>query len=117
MELNLQKEIERLFEEARRNTKAKHEEWKKYYNRRRRDVQIKRVTSKEFRIAIVHDKNRVVLTEYNRDQMSRSMTWLEIYANLQSPKTPKSISDKVLHRSVTIPSKKKTGFIRRSKMA
>ncbi|GFS55637.1 uncharacterized protein TNCV_131541 [Trichonephila clavipes] len=32
--------IERLFEEARRNTKTKHEKWKKYYNRRRRDVQI-----------------------------------------------------------------------------
>ncbi|GFV07890.1 uncharacterized protein TNCV_306381 [Trichonephila clavipes] len=34
-------DIERLFEEARRNTKTKHEKWKKYYNRRRRDVQIK----------------------------------------------------------------------------
>ncbi|GFY23009.1 retrovirus-related Pol polyprotein from transposon 17.6 [Trichonephila clavipes] len=33
--------IEILFEEARRNTKAKHEKWKKYYNRRRRGVQIK----------------------------------------------------------------------------
>ncbi|GFW74444.1 hypothetical protein TNCV_2413431 [Trichonephila clavipes] len=29
--------IERLFDEARRNTKAKHEKWEKY-NRRRRDV-------------------------------------------------------------------------------
>ncbi|GFW98674.1 hypothetical protein TNCV_2758531 [Trichonephila clavipes] len=28
-------------------------------------------------------------------------SWLEIYANLQSPKTPKSISDKVPYRSVT----------------
>ncbi|GFT05152.1 uncharacterized protein TNCV_531891 [Trichonephila clavipes] len=34
-------DIERLFEEARRNTETKHEKWKKYYNRRRRDVQIK----------------------------------------------------------------------------
>ncbi|GFX25607.1 uncharacterized protein TNCV_2082421 [Trichonephila clavipes] len=34
-------DIERLFEEARGNTKAKHEKWEKYYNRRRRDVQIK----------------------------------------------------------------------------
>ncbi|GFX44605.1 retrovirus-related Pol polyprotein from transposon 297 [Trichonephila clavipes] len=34
-------DIERLFEKARRNTKAKHEKWEKYYNRRRRDVQIK----------------------------------------------------------------------------
>ncbi|GFS91158.1 uncharacterized protein TNCV_2214911 [Trichonephila clavipes] len=34
-------DIERLFEEARRNTKAKHEKWEQYYNRRRRDVQIK----------------------------------------------------------------------------
>ncbi|GFV56784.1 hypothetical protein TNCV_5003111 [Trichonephila clavipes] len=32
----------RLIEEARRNTKAKHEKWEKYYNRHRRDVQIKR---------------------------------------------------------------------------
>ncbi|GFY32955.1 uncharacterized protein TNCV_2877041 [Trichonephila clavipes] len=34
-------DIERLFEEARRNTKAKHEKWEKYYNRHKRDVQIK----------------------------------------------------------------------------
>ncbi|GFY13723.1 uncharacterized protein TNCV_4960931 [Trichonephila clavipes] len=33
--------IKRLFEEARRNTESKHEKWKKYYNRRRRDVRIK----------------------------------------------------------------------------
>ncbi|GFV95844.1 retrovirus-related Pol polyprotein from transposon 297 [Trichonephila clavipes] len=33
-------DIERLFEEARRNTKAKYEKWEKY-NRRRHDVQIK----------------------------------------------------------------------------
>ncbi|GFW16972.1 uncharacterized protein TNCV_2761001 [Trichonephila clavipes] len=34
-------DIERLFEEARRNTETKHYKWKKYYNKRRRDVQIK----------------------------------------------------------------------------
>ncbi|GFW88988.1 uncharacterized protein TNCV_2684221 [Trichonephila clavipes] len=34
-------DIEKSFEEARRNTKTKHEKWEKYYNRRRRDVQIK----------------------------------------------------------------------------
>ncbi|GFX19536.1 uncharacterized protein TNCV_2074451 [Trichonephila clavipes] len=34
-------EIERLFEEARRYTKANHKKWEKYYNRRRRDVRIK----------------------------------------------------------------------------
>ncbi|GFU21480.1 uncharacterized protein TNCV_4737641 [Trichonephila clavipes] len=34
-------DIERLFEEARRNTETKQEKWKKYYNRRRRDMQIK----------------------------------------------------------------------------
>ncbi|GFS61826.1 uncharacterized protein TNCV_4345351 [Trichonephila clavipes] len=34
-------DVERLFEEARRNTETKHEKWKKYYNRPRRDVQIK----------------------------------------------------------------------------
>ncbi|GFW22908.1 retrovirus-related Pol polyprotein from transposon opus [Trichonephila clavipes] len=33
--------IEKLFEEARRNTETTQEKWKKYYNRRRRDVQIK----------------------------------------------------------------------------
>ncbi|GFU70984.1 uncharacterized protein TNCV_3350071 [Trichonephila clavipes] len=33
-------DIEKLFE-ARRTTKAKHEKWAKYYNKRRRDVQIK----------------------------------------------------------------------------
>ncbi|GFY09508.1 hypothetical protein TNCV_4321871 [Trichonephila clavipes] len=33
-------DAERLFEEARRSTKAKHEKWEKYYSRRRRDVQI-----------------------------------------------------------------------------
>ncbi|GFS83220.1 uncharacterized protein TNCV_599831 [Trichonephila clavipes] len=35
-------DIERLFEEARRNTETKHENWKKYYYRRRRDVRIYR---------------------------------------------------------------------------
>ncbi|GFS75553.1 uncharacterized protein TNCV_3425001 [Trichonephila clavipes] len=34
-------DIERLFEEARRNTETKHKNWKKYYNRRRHDVQTK----------------------------------------------------------------------------
>ncbi|GFW58686.1 uncharacterized protein TNCV_378691 [Trichonephila clavipes] len=34
-------DIEKLFDEARRNTKAKHEKWAKFYDRRRRDVQIK----------------------------------------------------------------------------
>ncbi|GFT20899.1 uncharacterized protein TNCV_3130581 [Trichonephila clavipes] len=34
-------DIERLFQEARRNAKAKHEKWEKYYNRHRRDMQIK----------------------------------------------------------------------------
>ncbi|GFY22024.1 uncharacterized protein TNCV_3296681 [Trichonephila clavipes] len=34
-------DIERLFEVARRNTETKHEDFKKYYNRRRRDVKIK----------------------------------------------------------------------------
>ncbi|GFV00961.1 uncharacterized protein TNCV_1387751 [Trichonephila clavipes] len=34
-------DIERSFEEARRNTKAKHEKWEKNYNRRTCDVQSK----------------------------------------------------------------------------
>ncbi|GFX28753.1 uncharacterized protein TNCV_4249921 [Trichonephila clavipes] len=34
-------DIERLFEEVRRNTETKQEKWKKYYNRRKRDVQVK----------------------------------------------------------------------------
>ncbi|GFU57980.1 retrovirus-related Pol polyprotein from transposon 412 [Trichonephila clavipes] len=33
--------IERLFDEARRNMQKKHKSWEKYYNRRRRDVHIK----------------------------------------------------------------------------
>ncbi|GFW73666.1 uncharacterized protein TNCV_1541211 [Trichonephila clavipes] len=33
--------IERLFDEARRNMRNKHKSWGKYYNRRRRDVHIK----------------------------------------------------------------------------
>ncbi|GFS75869.1 uncharacterized protein TNCV_4665361 [Trichonephila clavipes] len=35
------RDIEKLFDEARRNTKAKHEKWEKYYNGRRRNEQIK----------------------------------------------------------------------------
>ncbi|GFU17819.1 uncharacterized protein TNCV_3335401 [Trichonephila clavipes] len=58
-----------------------------------------------------HDEFRGPRSDYVRQ------SWLEIYVNLQSPKTPKSISDKVPYRFVTILSKKKTGFIRRSKMA
>ncbi|GFX21709.1 uncharacterized protein TNCV_1200891 [Trichonephila clavipes] len=38
--------IERLFEEARRNTKAKREKWEKYYNRCRSDGQIKKEKQK-----------------------------------------------------------------------
>ncbi|GFX66946.1 transposable element Tcb2 transposase [Trichonephila clavipes] len=34
-------DIEKLFEETRQNTKAKNKKWAKYYDRRRRDVQIK----------------------------------------------------------------------------
>ncbi|GFY00993.1 retrovirus-related Pol polyprotein from transposon 17.6 [Trichonephila clavipes] len=34
-------DFERLFDEARQNTKPKHEKWEKYYDIRRRDVQIK----------------------------------------------------------------------------
>ncbi|GFV98808.1 hypothetical protein TNCV_2913251 [Trichonephila clavipes] len=34
-------DIEKWFDEARRNTKAKHEKWVKYYDRQRRDVLIK----------------------------------------------------------------------------
>ncbi|GFU72233.1 uncharacterized protein TNCV_625831 [Trichonephila clavipes] len=33
-------DIEKLFEEARRNTETKHENWKKYYNRRRRPYRV-----------------------------------------------------------------------------
>ncbi|GFX58116.1 uncharacterized protein TNCV_4048741 [Trichonephila clavipes] len=34
-------DIEKLLDEARRNTKANHEKWAKYYNRRRRDARIR----------------------------------------------------------------------------
>ncbi|GFW24093.1 uncharacterized protein TNCV_4951371 [Trichonephila clavipes] len=43
-------DIERLYEEARRNTETKHEKWEKYYNRRRRDVQIK----VNYRVLVIH---------------------------------------------------------------
>ncbi|GFX19660.1 uncharacterized protein TNCV_2075681 [Trichonephila clavipes] len=33
--------IEKIFKEARNNTKVKHKKWEKYYNRRRREVNIK----------------------------------------------------------------------------
>ncbi|GFY06747.1 retrovirus-related Pol polyprotein from transposon opus [Trichonephila clavipes] len=33
-------DIERLFEQARQNTKTKHEKWEKYYNRRRRPYRV-----------------------------------------------------------------------------
>ncbi|GFS55871.1 uncharacterized protein TNCV_2580741 [Trichonephila clavipes] len=32
--------IEKLFKEARQNTRVKHEKWAKYYNKRRRDINI-----------------------------------------------------------------------------
>ncbi|GFV76717.1 hypothetical protein TNCV_4729371 [Trichonephila clavipes] len=35
-------DIEKWFDEARKNTKAKHENWAKYYDRRRREVKIKK---------------------------------------------------------------------------
>ncbi|GFX43504.1 hypothetical protein TNCV_4875241 [Trichonephila clavipes] len=40
---------------------------------------------------------RMNAVPYNKNHNS----WLEIYANLQSPKTPKSISEKVPYRCVT----------------
>ncbi|GFW47133.1 uncharacterized protein TNCV_55861 [Trichonephila clavipes] len=51
-------DIERLFEEAKRNTKTKHEKWEKYYNRRRRDVQIKKEKPKG-RDGNVHHKRLI----------------------------------------------------------
>ncbi|GFV88883.1 uncharacterized protein TNCV_1226801 [Trichonephila clavipes] len=51
-------DIERLFEEARRNTETKHEKWKKYYNRRRRDVQIK--VNGPYRVLDVKNNNVVI---------------------------------------------------------
>ncbi|GFV46314.1 uncharacterized protein TNCV_3232031 [Trichonephila clavipes] len=57
-------DIERLFEEARRNRKAKHEKWEKYYNRRRRDVQIKVndwvLIASPYRVLDVKNNNVVV---------------------------------------------------------
>ncbi|GFX59199.1 hypothetical protein TNCV_937141 [Trichonephila clavipes] len=50
-------DIEKLFGEARKNTKAKHEKWAKYYNRRRRDVwiRINRIGYIRIRIRFVAD--------------------------------------------------------------
>ncbi|GFW81787.1 retrovirus-related Pol polyprotein from transposon 17.6 [Trichonephila clavipes] len=75
-------DIERLFEEARRNTETKHENWKKCYNRRRCDAQIKvndwvlvatHPLSSATRKMVVCTMNQVVLTEDNGDQMTREM--------------------------------------------
>ncbi|GFS97940.1 uncharacterized protein TNCV_2018781 [Trichonephila clavipes] len=72
-------DIERLFEEARRNTKARHEKWEKYYNRNRGVMcKLRKCVETEIgtgssRITVVYAMNRVVLTEYNGDQMSRKM--------------------------------------------
>ncbi|GFU91108.1 uncharacterized protein TNCV_4924391 [Trichonephila clavipes] len=78
-------DIERMFEEARRNTKTKHEKWEKYNNRRRRDVQIKvriyrhrkcdetEIGTGSSDNGSLRDESRVGLTEYNGDQMSREM--------------------------------------------
>ncbi|GFX40506.1 uncharacterized protein TNCV_2372901 [Trichonephila clavipes] len=77
-------DIERLFKEARRKTKTKHEKWENYYNRRRCDVQIKvriyrhrKCDKKE--IGTGSSDNESLrdessgLTENNGDQMSRKM--------------------------------------------
>ncbi|GFV85714.1 hypothetical protein TNCV_2003351 [Trichonephila clavipes] len=49
-------------------------------------------------------------TEINLREI-KDPNWLEIYANLQSPKIPKSISDKVPYRSVTISSSTRPRFV------
>ncbi|GFW51365.1 uncharacterized protein TNCV_3254941 [Trichonephila clavipes] len=74
-------DIWRLFEEARRNTKTKHEKWEKYYNRRRHDVQIKvRIyrhrKCDETEIETGSPDNGSLRDEssgFDRDQMNRKM--------------------------------------------
>ncbi|GFW37125.1 uncharacterized protein TNCV_5020231 [Trichonephila clavipes] len=55
--------IERLFDEARRNMRKKHKSWEKYYNRRRRDVHIK--------------VNDLVLIQMGRKQVGKFMPKFE----------------------------------------
>ncbi|GFS95699.1 uncharacterized protein TNCV_250961 [Trichonephila clavipes] len=45
-------DIERLFEEARRNTKSKHEKWEKYCNRRRRDGKLRVLDRKNNNVVV-----------------------------------------------------------------
>ncbi|GFW47145.1 uncharacterized protein TNCV_55981 [Trichonephila clavipes] len=63
-------DIERLFEEAKRNTKTKHEKWEKYYNRRRRDVQIKKEKPKG-RDGNAHHKRLISETKKGEREESR----------------------------------------------
>ncbi|GFT15705.1 uncharacterized protein TNCV_4986131 [Trichonephila clavipes] len=55
-------DIEKLFDQARRNTKAKHEKWEKYYNRRRRNNNLevwkagKRVTVNIDQVRLYHQR-------------------------------------------------------------
>ncbi|GFV74574.1 uncharacterized protein TNCV_5130161 [Trichonephila clavipes] len=59
-------DIERLFEEARRNTETKHENWKKYYNRRRRDCKLRVLDVKNNNVVIWKAGKRLTI---NVDQV------------------------------------------------
>ncbi|GFV68068.1 hypothetical protein TNCV_1873501 [Trichonephila clavipes] len=48
-----------------------------------------------------NDTEACFQTTKERSRAFFCLSWLEIYANLQSPKTPKSISGKVPYRFVT----------------
>ncbi|GFW51210.1 uncharacterized protein TNCV_3594921 [Trichonephila clavipes] len=54
--------IEKLFDEARRNTKAKHEKWAKYYDRRRRDVHIKALKVKRNNVLVWRAGKRLTVS-------------------------------------------------------
>ncbi|GFW85089.1 uncharacterized protein TNCV_3248291 [Trichonephila clavipes] len=53
-------DIGRLLQEAKRNTKAKQEKWEKYYNRSRRDVQIKPKFEGPYRVLEVKNNGVVI---------------------------------------------------------
>ncbi|GFV58087.1 uncharacterized protein TNCV_2109151 [Trichonephila clavipes] len=57
-------DIEKLFDEARRNIKANHEKWAKYYDRRRQDVQIKGI--KQYNLVVWRSGKRITV---NLDQV------------------------------------------------
>ncbi|GFS73305.1 uncharacterized protein TNCV_4711861 [Trichonephila clavipes] len=83
-------DIEKLFDEARRNTNAKHEKWAKYYDRRRRDVQINvndwvlAKTRKQLRVLEVKQNNLRVWRSGKRERITVNVDQVGLYHHRKS---------------------------------